>query len=387
MKFSGKYKVTIDNGFEKRFVETSNHVVKNGIRQISDWLKYDLYSNNSFPFLKRIDNFSLSEEESSMYYKESAFDYSIYDESNIYYDSENNIDIPFYDFEKIGFSEKTYATIDANRTGEQRLTINFDRGAEMLAAINLDARMFHDVNDNITFKIEYRTVNDITWKSIPCNYTLVPDGIRRNVTFFVCKEVPPFVFVPCTALRFTFETEVKDDNKSSLIGEIYNISLFSPNTLPQPPMVMKFGTGKTEVEYEQNSLENEVYSQVVSYTKKLDNTITYIVDIPKDKCNDIDIYEIGMFFRYDNVNPSQQHVKQTVKNANTMFSRAIFKNENGEPISWIKNSNENISIAYELTIENDFSIEKEESSFDTENSNESNLEFESNFLEKSEFTN
>ena len=118
-------------------------------------------------------------------------------------------------------------------------------------------------------------------------------------------------------------------------------------------MVMKFGTGKTEVEYEQNSLENEVYSQVVSYTKKLDNTITYIVDIPKDKCNDIDIYEIGMFFRYDNVNPSQQHVKQTVKNANTMFSRAIFKNENGEPISWIKNSNENISIAYELTIEND----------------------------------
>ena len=176
----------------------------------------------------------------------------------------------------------------------------------MLSAINLDAEMFSKPekeknNESISFEIEYREINDVIWKKLPCNYTLLNDGIRRQITFFVCQNVPPFVFIPCTALKFSFNTKKNTLSKeNNLIGKIYNISLFKAHYTPQAPSVMKFGSGKTLVNENQVNLEKFEYSQVISYTKKNSNTVSYIVEIPREKCNDIEISEIGMFYRYDN---------------------------------------------------------------------------------------
>ena len=129
--------------------------------------------------------------------------------------------------------------------------------------------------------------------------------------------------------------------------------------MPQPPMVMKFGTGSTPVNSNENNLNNTVYSQIVSRTNvDLKNfTVTYLVDVPKEKCNDLNISEIGMFYRYDYVNPTQQHIHQNVKNVNTMFSRALFTE------AWKKNENESVTISYEITVSND--IEKNNNTQDS----------------------
>lgn len=372
MNLMGKYKVEINNeNGEKRFFETKNQIVDFGLRQVLDWLSFDLYNHESFQGLKKIPRNKLffpnneKDTATSMYYYESALDYEDPKESDYYYDPEDNKDLgDDYYFKNNKSNNNTFATIDNYRTGKQSITIGFEDGAVMLAAINLDAEMFSKPssknNESISFEIEYREINDVTWKKIPCNYTLINDGVRRNVTFFVCENVPPFVYIPCTALKFTFNVNKNTlSNENNLIGKIYNISLFKAHTMPQPPMVMKFGTGSTPVDSKENNLGNTVYSQIVSRTNvDLTNfTVNYLVDIPKEKCNDLDISEIGMFYRYDYVNPTQQHIHQNVKNVNTMFSRALF----AEP--WKKNENESVTISYEITVSND--IEKNSNTQDS----------------------
>ena len=332
MNLIGKYKVEITNkNGEKRFFETKNHIVSNGIRQVLDWLSFDFYSPESFQSLKKIsrDEMYFPNNEldtaTSMYYYESIMDYEEKKESDYFYDENDPIDLDnTHYFKNNKSNDSTFATIDNFRDGKQSITIAFNSGAVMLSAINLDAEMYSNNsdknNESISFEIEYREINDVTWKKLPCNYTLLNDGVRRNITFFVCQNVPPFVFIPCTAIKFSFNVKTNTLSKeNNLIGKIYNVSLFKNHTPPQAPMIMKFGTGSTPVSDNQTNLENFAYSQVVSYTKKIGSTVSYVVEIPKDKCNDIDISEIGMFYRYDNVNPTQQHIHQTVKNANTMF--------------------------------------------------------------------
>lgn len=365
MNLSGKYTVEItDKNGNKRILQTKNTIVKTGIRQVLDWLSFDLYNSNSFQGIKKVsadDLYFLPNEldtATSMYYPESVFDYTEIDRSDYFYDEENPVDLDNdFDFKNNKSSDNTSATIDNYRTGKQSITIGFKQGAIMLAAINLDAQMFSNQseknNESISFQIEYREINDVVWKKLPCNYTLINDGIRRQLTFFVCPNVPPFVYIPCTALKFTFDVKKNTlGTENNLIGKIYNISLFENHTVPQPPLVMKFGSGATDVSEDQLNLEKFEYSQVVSYTKKTENTVSYIVEIPKDKCNDIDISEIGMFYRYDNVNPTQQHIQQSVKNANTMFSRALFYDENGNIQSWKKTADEEIKISYDITVSN-----------------------------------
>lgn len=366
MKLTGKYKVEItDKNGNKRFYETKNHIVDNGIRQVLDWLSFDLYNYNSFQGMKKLsaDEIYFPSNEidtaTSMYYPESVLDYKEPEKSNYFYDPENPIDLDnTYNFKANKSDDNTFATIDNYRTGKQSITMFFKEGAIMLSAINLDAEMFckqGEKNDeSISFEIEYREINDVTWKKLPCNYTLINDGIRRQLTFFVCPNVPEFVFIPCTALKFTFNVKKNTlSNENNLIGKIYNISLYKAHYMPQAPMVMKFGGGTITPENNQTNLEKFVYSQVVSYTKKSENTVSYIVEIPRDKCNDVDISEIGMFYRYDYVNPTQQHIHQTVKNANTMFSRALFADENGNITSWKKSEDEEIVIAYDITVSNE----------------------------------
>lgn len=363
MKLTGKYKVEITNkNGEKRFFETKNTIVKTGIRQVLDWLSFDLYDPNSFHGIKKVDYDEMFffpnevETATSMYYPESVMDYKEVDNSDYFYDENNPVDLE-NPFKNKKSTDNTSATIDNFRTGKQSITIGFKEGAIMLAAINLDAEMFSKKsetnNESISFEIEYREINDVEWKKLPCNYTLLNDGIRRQLTFFVCPNVPPFVYIPCTAIKFTFDVKKNTlGDENNLVGKIYNISLFENHTAPQPPLVMKFGSGTTPADESQLNLESFVYSQVVSYVKKNDTTVSYIVEIPKDKCNDVDISEVGMFYRYDNVNPTQHHIHQSVKNANTMFSRALFTDESGNVQSWKKNQDEEIKISYDITVSN-----------------------------------
>ena len=379
MKLTGKYKVEItDKNGNKRFYETKNQIVNKGIRQVLDWLSFDFYNHNSFQGLKKLSRDEMYfpsnqlDTANSMYYYESVLDYPEKEQSDYFYDENDPVDLDNTHYFKNNQSkDSTFATIDNYRDGKQSITICFEDGAIMLAAINLDAEMFYPKTTNeiekniepLSFEIEYREINDVIWKKLPCNYTLINDGIRRNITFFVCQNVPPFVFIPCTALKFSFnvnadkifeENQKKELEKfqKNMIAKIYNISLFKTHTIPQPPAVMKFGSGNTQVSEEQTNLEKFEYSQVVTYTKKNANTVSYIVEIPKEKCNDVDISEVGMFYRYDNVNPTQQHIHQSVKNANTMFSRALFTDENGNVISWKKTSDEEIQISYDVTVSN-----------------------------------
>ena len=365
MNLTGKYTVEItDKNGNKKVFQTKNNVVKNGIRQVLDWLSFDLYNQNSFQGIKKVNTekiFFPSNEldtATSLYYPESVLDHDETDNSDLFYDEKNPVDLDnSFDFHNNKSKDNTCATIDNFRTGKQSITLNFKDGAIMLAAINLDAEMLSKPseknNESISFQIEYREINDVVWKKLPCNYTLLNDGIRRQLTFFVCPNVPPFVYIPCTALKFTFNVKKNTlSNENNLIGKIYNISLFENNSIPQPPLVMKFGSGTEPVNESQVNLENFVYSQVVSYTKKNNNTVSYIVEIPKDKCNDVEISEIGMFYRYDNVNPTQQHIHQTVKNANTMFSRALFTDDDGNVSSWIKTEGDEIKISYDITVSN-----------------------------------
>ena len=212
----------------------------------------------------------------------------------------------------------SYATIDNTREGKQSIEFEFKDGAIMLSAIGLDAQMFSGNDGEMFFDIEYLEINQEEWKKLPCNYTLTNDNIRRNVTFFVCPNVPPFTFQPCCGLKFNFDIKKKSVNS---IGKIYNISLLKTHYIPQPPMVMKFGTGTSEVSNSNTNLESFSYSQVVTYVKKsqVTNTVSYVVEIPKDKCNGVEISEVGMFYRYDYVNPTHQHIKQTAKNANEIL--------------------------------------------------------------------
>ena len=383
MNLMGKYRVQItDKNGNKRFYETKNHIVNNGIRQVLDWLAFDLYSPNAFQGLKKISADEMYfpentvETATSMDYAESIMDYDNIDNSEYYYDKDNNTDLKNYmDYD--ARKNNTYATIDKYRDGtgewngergwnEQSITLFFKENAILLSAINLDAQMFCSPNvnnnENIAFEIKYRDIDQITWKHLPCNYTLTKDNIRRNLTFFVCPNVPPFVFLPCTGLKLTFRVKkntLSDEN--NLVGKIYNVSLFKAHHIAQPPAVMKFGTGTTPASNEQTNLENFVYSQVVNYITRPDekeNTVSYVVEIPRDKCNNVDISEIGMFYRYDYVNPTHQHVKQTVKNANEIFSRALFTDENGKAVSWKKTEYDEIVIAYDITVGNEYQNEE-----------------------------
>ena len=363
MKLLGKYTVEIkNNGKLIKKIETKNMLVDNGIRQVVDWLSSSLFSDNSFPMLRKIGKdelFFLPNETTSatsLYYADSSIDYSDYDKSNVFYDKENNIDNSFIDFNNFILTDNTYATIDQIREGKQSISIGFTNGACLVAALNVDAEMMAYNNENnneeISFGIEYRGINDITWKDIPCNYTIPCDGKRHNLTFFVCPNIPPFVFLPTTGLKFYFNVKPNSLSKTNtLVGKIYNVSIFEPNFYPQPPMVMKVGSGTSEVNSSQTNLENFQYSQVISYIRKNNNTVSYIIEIPRDQILN-DISEIGMFYRYDNVNPTHQHIKQTVKNANTMFSRAIFKNDDGTIEPWTKEKDQEVSISYDLTVEN-----------------------------------
>ena len=366
MNLTGKYTVEItDKNGNKKIHQTKNTIVTDGIRQVLDWLSFDLYNQNSFQGIKKVSSEKIYfpsnniDTATSMYYPESVLDHEEIDNSDYFYDENNPVDLGnSFDFHNNKSNDNTCATIDNFRTGKQSITLNFKDGAIMLAAINLDAEMFSKSSskndESISFQIEYREINDLVWKKLPCNYTLINDGIRRQLTFFVCPNVPPFVYIPCTALKFTFDVKKNTlGSENNLIGTIYNISLFENNSIPQPPLVMKFGSSTEPVNESQVNLENFVYSQVVSYTKKNNNTVSYIVEIPKDKCNDVEISEIGMFYRYDNVNPTQQHIHQTVKNANTMFSRALFTDDDGNVSSWKKTVGEDIKISYDITVSNE----------------------------------
>ena len=376
MNLVGKYRVDItDKNGNKRHYETKNHIVDNGIRQVLDWLSFDLYSHNSFQGLKKLTIEEMYfpentlETPTSMDYPESVLDYEEIDETDYYYDEDYPVDLKkFHNFKYNKSTNNTYATIDNFRNGKQSITLFFTDGAIMLSAINLDAQMFSKQseknNETISFDIEYREINDVTWRKLPVNYTLTNDNERRQLTFFVCPNVPPFTFIPCTALKFTFNVKKNTlGTENNLIGRIYNISVFKAHHIPQPPMVMKFGTGTEQVENSQTNLENFVYSQVVTYTKKYDqlekpNTISYVVEIPNNKCNDVEISEIGMFYRYDYVNPTQQHIQQTVKNTNEMFSRALFTNDAGKITPWKKSDDEEIVIAYDITVSNEAATNK-----------------------------
>ena len=354
MNLTGKYRVEItDKNGNKRHYETQNHIVNNGIRQVLDWLSFDLYSPNTFQGMKKISSEELyfpentTDTPTSMDYPDSVMDYESVDESNFYYDENNPNDLTVYGEKK----DNTYATIDKTRDGKQSITLCFKKGAVMLSTISLDAQMYcnHNNNESISFDIEYRGIDEIVWKKLPCNYTLTNDNIRRSLTFFVCPDVPPFVFLPCTALKFTFNVQKNSSGTvNNLVGKIYNISLFEAHHIPQPPMVMKFGTGTSEVSNSNTNLESFSYSQVVTYVKKsqVTNTVSYVVEIPRDKCNGVEISEVGMFYRYDYVNPTHQHIKQTVKNSNEIFSRALFE----EP--WKKSEDNEIVIAYDITVSN-----------------------------------
>ena len=377
MKLTGKYRVEItDKNGNKRHYETKNHIVNNGIRQVLDWLSFDLYNPNSFQGLKKLSSDEMyfpvnhTETATSMDYAESVIDYDNIDNSEYYYDEENAVDLKNYmNFE--ANKNNTCATIDKYREGdgswngekgwnEQSITLFFKENAIMLSAINLDAQMFCSPNatnnEDISFEIKYRDIDQITWKKLPCDYTITKDNTRRNITFFVCPNVPPFVFLPCTGLKLIFHVKKNTLSKeNNLVGKIYNVSLFKAHYISQPPAVMKFGTGNSPVSNEQTNLEKFAYSQIVSYVKRPDekeNTVSYIVEIPRDKCNDIEISEIGMFYRYDYVNPTQQHIHQTVKNTNEMFSRALFVDDDGIVTPWKKTKDEEITIAYDITVSN-----------------------------------
>ena len=145
MNLSGKYTVEItDKNGNKRILQTKNTIVKTGIRQVLDWLSFDLYNSNSFQGIKKVsadDLYFLPNEldtATSMYYPESVFDYTEIDRSDYFYDEENPVDLDNdFDFKNNKNSDNTSATIDNYRTGKQSITIGFKQRAIQSNALSL----------------------------------------------------------------------------------------------------------------------------------------------------------------------------------------------------------------------------------------------------------
>lgn len=135
---------------------------------------------------------------------------------------------------------------------------------------------------------------------------------------------------------------------------IKNLLFIIPEIQPNIPQIIGLGTNDSdEISFSNFVLKKELEWAGVTYEQEdkefLNPIATWKAYLDTDEGNDIEFKEIGLFFNNleTQEKPGWGYLVRTNENME-LFSRAVFKNEEGLATSWTKTNDEMIEISYSL---------------------------------------